>query len=341
MASSYEKITRWNYHSTGQEVVQAFPDKVKDKTILITGPSSGGIGAATALALAAGSPHLLLLTGRSEAKITPVIQDINQKYANVDVRFVHCDLAAQSSVRSASVEILKILGDKGLDILICNAAIMACPFALTPDGIESQFGTNHIGHFLLVNLLFPQVLKAERPRIVMVSSSAHRSGVVRFDDLNFDGDGEKGEGKAYNAWEGYGQSKLANILFAKSLARIFESKDMQAKAYSLHPGSIRTGLQVHMLAASETLLAEGLAKAIAAEAKHGRVFKREAPKTLEQGCSTTLVAALDPSIDSMSGVYLVNGDVAEYPPEEGSVTIEDQDRLWILSERLVGEKFNW
>jgi NAD(P)-dependent dehydrogenase (short-subunit alcohol dehydrogenase family) len=326
--------------------------------VLITGPSQGGIGAATAVALAAGSPVLLLLTGRSESKVTPAILEIHTKYPNVNVQFIHCDLASQVSVRSACVEISNLLNGRALDILICNAAIMACPYSLTPEGIESQFGTNHIGHFLLVNLLLPQVFKADNPRVVMVSSSVHLGGVVRFEDWNFDGDGEKGMGKVYNAWDGYGQSKLGNILFAKSLARIMEKRGA-GKAFSLHPGcrssflvvsevivadlkiAIKSGLQVHMLAANGALLAEGLAKAIAAEAKHGRVFKREAPKTLDQGCATTLVAALDPSIDSMNGAYLVNGDVAEHALDEGSVTINDQDRLWTLSEQLVGEDFKW
>ncbi|CZR61099.1 related to retinol dehydrogenase 12 [Phialocephala subalpina] len=338
MSSPQTKITRWSYSSTGTEVVEAFKDRVKDKTILITGPSAGGIGAATALSVAAGSPSLLLLTGRSEPKVTPVVQEINQKYPSLNVQFVLCDLASQSSVRSAAAKISSILGDRGLDILICNAAIMACPFNLTPDGIESQFGTNHIGHFLLTNLLMPNVLKAEKPVVVMVSSSGHTQGDVRFEDWNFDGDGEKGKGKAYSEWEAYGQSKMANILFAKSLARVFEKTGTEGKAFSLHPGSIRSGLQVHMLA-SDTLLADALARAAAAEAKHGREFKREPLKTLDQGCSTTLIAALDPSLAAVSGAYLANGDVAEHQPE--GMSEADQDRLWALSEKLVGEKFDW
>lgn len=102
--------------------------------------------------------------------------------------------------------------------------------------------------------------------------------------------------------------------------------------------AIRSGLQAHMLA-SDTLLAEGLARAAAAEAKYGREFKREPQKTLNQGCSTTLIAALDPSLEGVSGAYLVNGDVAEFQPENTSE--KDQDRLWELSEKLVGEKFDW
>lgn len=172
--------------------------------------------------------------GRSETKVTPVIKDIQTKHPNVHIRFVHGDLASQASVRTACGEISEILGERALDILICNAAIMACPYALTPEGIESQFGTNHVGHFLLVNLLLPHIFKAETPRVVMVSSSAH-SGVIRFDDWNFDGDGEKGKGKAYNEWEGYAQSKLANVIFAKSLARILEERG-SGRAFSLHPG---------------------------------------------------------------------------------------------------------
>lgn len=154
-------------------------------TVLITGPSQGGIGAETAISLAAGSPFLLLLTGRNLPKIEPVIKEISSKYPNVKVEFVQLDLSSQKSVREGVKHIEDLLGKDGnIDILINNAAIMACPYEKSADGIESQFATNHIGGFLLTNLLRER-LKGKGTRVVNVSSTAHRWSGVRFEDVNF------------------------------------------------------------------------------------------------------------------------------------------------------------
>ncbi|EGN99803.1 hypothetical protein SERLA73DRAFT_52897 [Serpula lacrymans var. lacrymans S7.3] len=315
------KLTKFGFSSTGDEVVQTFPDRVKGKIIVITGPSPGGIGAETAISLAKASPALLLLAGRAESKISPLIQEIQSKYPAVATKFIKLDLGSQASVRSAATEINSSV--ERIDILINNAAVMVCPYGKTEDGIETQFGTNHIGHFLLTNLLMNKILNAGLgARIVNVSSSAHRSGEMRFNDWNFE------DGKVYNEWEAYGQSKTANILFSVALAKKLKNKGIFS--YSLHPGFYVT----------DSILADGLARAVAAEAKAGRVFERAPQKTTQQGCSTTLVAALDPALEGHNGTFLWDGDIAENKPPEGATNEENAERLWKLSEDLVGEKFS-
>ncbi|KAL2067223.1 hypothetical protein VTL71DRAFT_1647 [Oculimacula yallundae] len=322
-------MTRWSFSSTGDEVVSAFKDGVQRKTVLITGPSQGGIGAQTALTIAAGLPSHIILTGRSLTKIEPIITSINTSHPSVKTTFIPLDLASQSSVRASAKEIDALV--EKIDIFICNAAIMACPYEKNEDGIESQFATNHVGHFLLVNLLRAKLV-GNGTRIVVVGSSAHSMGGVRFEDWNFD------DGKEYNAWEAYAQSKTASMLFAKSLARKLEKSG--GFAYSLNPGSIRSNLQGHLFS-TEGLLADGLARATESEAKEGRVFVREAQKSLEQGCATTLIAALDPDLEAFSGDYLDNGDVSKVKVREYATSLENQEKLWKLSEELVGEKFEW
>lgn len=161
------------------------------------------------------------------SKIQPVLETIKSSHPAVPVEFIELDLSSQASVRSAAEVINKKI--ERLDILIANAAIMATPYAKTVDGIESQFATNHIGHFLLTNLLMGKILAAAPgARIVNVSSSAHRAGVIRFEDWNFS------DGNEYNPWAGYAQSKMANVLFTESLAEKLGSKGVFS--YSLNPG---------------------------------------------------------------------------------------------------------
>lgn len=157
---------------------------------LITGPSQGGLGAETALSLAAASPALIILAGRSLSKIQPVIDEIKSLQPAVATRFIPLDLGSQVSVRESAANINASV--EKIDYLINNAAIMSCPFSKTVDGIESQFGTNHIGHFLLTNLILCKILAAgEGARIINVSSSAHNQSDVRFDDWNFEVSVEK------------------------------------------------------------------------------------------------------------------------------------------------------
>jgi len=149
--------------------------------VLVTGPSEGGIGAETTISLAAGSPSLIILAGRSLSRIQPVIDRITSTNPEVETKFITLDLSSQQSIRKAAASINAATGK--IDVVINNAAIMACPWVKTVDGIESQIGTNYVGHFLLTNLIMRRVFAAGHgARIVNVSSSAHQMADVRLND---------------------------------------------------------------------------------------------------------------------------------------------------------------
>lgn len=196
------------------------------------------------------------------------------------------------------------------------------------NGIEIQFATDHLGHFLLTSLLLPKILSASPgARIVNVSSGGHYVGPVRFDDYNFD------DGKDYDGWSAYGQAKTANILFSRSLAEKLGSKGVFS--YSLHPGSIATtslGVHVDDWAVSYANLQAATLK------NTGRPLGQMAAlKTSEQGSATQLIAALDPQYENVNGAYFDDSVPAE--PAEHARSLEDAEKLWKLSEQLVGEKF--
>ncbi|MCJ1254629.1 hypothetical protein MMC24_002444 [Lignoscripta atroalba] len=315
--------------TTGEEVVRAFAKQVAGKTIVITGPSKGGIGAEAAYCFAAANPKEIILAGRTEAKVSPVIQKIQEIDPKVKATFVKLDLADQSSVRKAAAEIISSV-DK-VDVLVNCAGIMAVnPYQTTADGIESQFGANHIGHFLLTNLLMDKILAAgEDARVVNVTSLGYETCGVRYEDWNFN------EGKDYNPWYGYGQSKSANVLFSESLGE--KLKKSGGQAYSVHPGLILESNLQGNTAISQELFMEGIA--LATEANGGKPLVMETPKTLQQGCATILVAALDPSIADTSGALLSDCNVHPTPVKEHAKGVENTQKLWKLSEELVGQKF--
>ncbi|KAK9489942.1 hypothetical protein V1508DRAFT_298570 [Lipomyces doorenjongii] len=310
----------FNWSTTGEEVVRAFSNRVKDRIFLITGPSPNGIGAETACALAAGSPAILILAGRSETKVTSVVESVHAINPDVKTIFIQLDLSSQASVRAAAAKVNHVV-DK-IDALINNAGIMACPYGTTEDGIEMQFGTNHIGHFLFTNLLFDKI-KAAGPgaRIVNVASSAHRFSGIRVGDIGFK------DGLEYDAWDAYGQSKSGNILFAKYFASRVPSKEIACIA--LHPGSVLSELGRYtdvQLMANARSRAEKIPN-----------YERLDRKSLQQGCATTLVGVLDPVLQDKSGTYLSDCQVSIPAPHANSS--EMAEKLWNLSEEIVGQRF--
>jgi len=322
MASEY------GFNSEGNTIVSDFKTNVKYKTFFITGPSEGGLGAETAISLAHASPSMIILLGRSIAKIQPTIDTILSISPSTIVKFVPINLDSFSSIRAAGRQILEDDEIRNIDIIINNAAIMVCPFKKSEDGYESQFATNYLSHFLLTNLLIPKLLVSESPRVVNVSSWAHMMSNIRFDDINFD------DGKDYDTWKAYGQSKTANILFSVGLNL------RGVKSFSLHPGSITSQLQQYM---TEEIRNAGVKILEASNQSISTIVR----KTLQQGCATTLRAALDPALDVVvkdgkKSCYLVdcqivNGDsVAEFALDK-----ENANRLWEISEKMVGEKFSW
>jgi NAD(P)-dependent dehydrogenase (short-subunit alcohol dehydrogenase family) len=203
------------------------PDHIPDlagKTVIVTGANSG-IGHAAAAALAHAGATVVLAV-RDQAKGEAAAATIT---GTTEVRPL--DLASLDSVRAFAAS-----WEGGIDLLINNAGVMIPPLTRTADGFELQFGTNHLGHFALSNLLLPHV--AATGRVVTVSSDAHRAGAIDFDDLNW-------ERRRYRAWRAYGQSKLANLLFTGELQRRLTEAGSTVKATAAHPGYAATNLQSH------------------------------------------------------------------------------------------------
>lgn len=317
--------------ATGDEVVKAFAGEAVGKTVLITGPSEGGVGSQTAIFLAAGKPKEIILAGRNRSKVQPVIEQIQQSHPNVEATFTQLDLADLSSVRKAAREISEKI--QKLDVLINNAGIMAVrDYTTTKDGVEMQFGANHVGHFLLTNLLMHKLIAAGGgARVVNVSSFGYLAGGVRFDDPTFQ------NGAAYDPWLAYAQSKTANILFTAGLASKLKKRGILA--FSLNPGLIfETKLMTNV---SRDMFAQGHAATV--RALHGDPipFAAMNPKSLAAGSATPLYACLNPDLTSYNGAFLVDSAIWIEPLREHAVGAEKAEKLWVLSERLVGEKFEY
>lgn len=311
----------FQYRSTALEVIKGHD--LRGKNVIVTGANSG-IGVETARAIAQAGADVILAV-RDVEKSQPVVKDLQASTGNANVRAEKLDLASLASVRKFAADFLA--QHKPLHILINNAGVMATPFSRTADGFEMQFGTNHLGHFLLTVLLHP-ALKAGAPsRVVMVSSSAHHRSDILWDDVNYNS-------RPYDKWESYGQSKTANVLFAVELAKRWAADGISA--FALMPGGIVTNLQQHM--PREEKLAVGF------EDENGN--PNPMFKTIEQGASTTVWAAVGSELEGKTGLYLEDCQQAE--PHEPNVRFrgvksyalspESAARLWTLSESLVGLK---
>ncbi|CAF1429185.1 unnamed protein product [Rotaria magnacalcarata] len=308
--------------TTALEVVKGLHTKLDGKVVLVTGATSG-IGVETARALASANAHVII-TARDMNKGAQVIADIKKTTGNNKVEVMEMDLTSLRSVR----KFVSQFQARGLpiNILICNAGIMATPYSKTVDGFESQFGVNHLAHFLLTTSLLPE-LKAGKPsRVVVVSSLANKRGGINWDDISWE--------KKYDKWLAYAQSKTANILFAKQLNKLYESEGIQA--YALHPGGILTNLQVHV--PIEEQRAMGWFK------EDGTLH--DLFKNVEQGASTSVYAALAPDLDKHGGEYLedcaispgIHSDQMYTGLGLHAVDMEAAERLWKLSEQMVAAK---
>jgi NAD(P)-dependent dehydrogenase (short-subunit alcohol dehydrogenase family) len=210
------------------------PDDIPDltgKQAVVTGVTSG-LGENTVLALARKGARVVM-AARSDIKLRATIDDIHETLPNADLVPLLIDLADLSSVRRAAEE----AGGLGpIDILINNAGVMATPFRRTVDGFELQFGTNHLGHFALTGLLFPQLAKAQAARVVTVASQAHRiARTVPLED-------PRNDKRRYRKWGAYAESKLANLLFAFELDRRARAAGTDVSSMAAHPGYAATAL---------------------------------------------------------------------------------------------------
>lgn len=274
---------------------------------MITGANTG-IGKATAMDMSKRGAKVVILC-RDMEKAEAAAAEVRDATKG-EVICHRLDLADLASVRECAEQLGNSL-DK-IDILINNAGIMACPEMKTKDGFEMQLGTNHIGHFLLTNLLMPQLKRAAPgARIVNVSSLAHTSGTMNWDDLHY-------ENTTYNRFTAYSQSKLANVLFTKELARKGEGSGVTA--YALHPGVIATDLGRHM--EDMNCLTRTMWRCCAPMIK-----------TPESGANTTIFCAIDPSVAEHNGRYY--SDCREARASAKAENLEDAKKLWDLSEEMV------
>jgi NAD(P)-dependent dehydrogenase (short-subunit alcohol dehydrogenase family) len=290
--------------------------------VLITGPSPEGIGAETAYLLASAHPKCLILAGRSQTKIQPVIDHL--KTLKADTSFIELDLSSQKSIRAA---VHSLLHDRlKIDVLINNAAVMACPWGVTEDGIELQFGTNFVGPFLFTNLLLRNNCITERVVNVNSSASVRLASYVLppLDDITY------GNGKNYDPVRAYSVSKTAGLLYSRRLASMLGQRGISV--FSVNPGSIKSPLQ--------RFVDEDLGRAMFDAAyKYDPDFVPPVRKTLRQGCATQLRAALDPTLRPASGAYLDDCNVREHwqhVEAYGAV-----DKVWKMGEAMVGEKFDF
>ncbi|XP_033121555.1 retinol dehydrogenase 11-like [Anneissia japonica] len=287
--------------------------KLDGKTVIITGGNTG-IGKETAKDLA-GRGAKVIIACRNVEKGESVRQFIKNTTGSQNVEVQKLDLASLSSVRDFVKEFQA--REQSLDILINNAGVMFCPQWETEDGFDLQFGTNHLGHFLLTNLLMDLLKRSSAARIINVSSIGHFfCKHLDLDDLNF-------KRRPYSATMVYFQSKLANIMFTKELAR--RLKGTTVTAYALHPGAVNTELMRHM---SETWwFSEFLLKLVAP-------INYIAYKTPEEGAQTSIYCAVTPGIEKESGSYF--SDCTKKKSSDLSYDDDLARKLWDVSCEMVG-----
>lgn len=315
--------------TTADEVLEG--KDLTGKTAFITGGYSG-LGQETARAMAAKGAHVII-AGRDIEKANTAAEEIRDGVEGAHVETIVCDLGSLASVRACGEEARGRFDT--IDLLINNAGVMACPQGETADGFEMQFGTNHLGHFVLTRELMPLVEKAAASgsdaRIINLSSRGHHMDQVHFDDPNF-------ENRDYHKWLSYGQSKTANIQFAVGLQNRFGHKGITAIA--LHPGGIQTNLGRHMTDEDR----EWMRGRMQAQSDEEML---KAFKTIPQGAATTCFAATEPALQGHGGVYCEDCHVAEVDDENASggvrsyaVDPANADKLWALSEELTGMSFS-
>ncbi|MBC2868422.1 SDR family NAD(P)-dependent oxidoreductase [Streptomyces mexicanus] len=305
--------------STADDVLRGID--LTGKLAIVTGGYSG-LGLETTRSLTKAGAHVVVPARRPDVA--------EEALAGIDRTEVdELDLADLDSVRGFAERFLA--SGRTLDIVINNAGIMACPETRVGPGWEAQFATNHLGHFALVNRLWPAI-EPGGARVVSVSSRGHHFSPVRWDDPHWR--------QGYDKWAAYGQAKTANVLFAVHLDRL--ARDRGVRAFALHPGGILTPLQRHL--AKEEMIERGWID------ENGTVLHPEQFKSPQQGAATQVWAATSPRLDGLGGVYLEDCDIAE-PARDGVETRDgvvtggvkpwatdpaEAARLWALSAELTG-----
>jgi NAD(P)-dependent dehydrogenase (short-subunit alcohol dehydrogenase family) len=323
--------TSFGATSTTDDVLAGI--NLKGKRILVTGVSAG-LGVETARSLAAHGAEVVG-AARDLTKAKSATEQVRKEAAAHGESFdlVELDLANLKSVRACADQLLA----KGepFDVVIANAGVMATPFGHTADGFETQFGTNHLGHFVLVNRI-ARLIRAGG-RLINLSSSGHRYSNVDLEDPGF-------EHTPYDPFLAYGRSKTANILFAVAFDKRHRGHGVRAAA--VHPGGIRTELGRYVESGRLEKIVEEINQQLAAQGKGPFQWK-----TIPQGAATSVWAGLVAPADEIGGRYCENCHVGQIVPEHVTITAisegvrayaldaDNAETLWKKSEELVGESF--
>ena len=317
--------------STTEDVLEGI--NLKGKRILVTGVSAG-LGVETARALAAHGADVVG-AARDLEKAQRATSEVSKAVAETGVSFevIELDLASLKSVRTAADKL--ITDGRLFDVIIANAGVMATPFGKTEDGFETQFGTNHLGHFVFVNRI-AKLIK-DGGRLVNLSSAGHRFSNVDLNDPNF-------ETTPYEPFVAYGRSKTANILFAVAFDQRHRERGVRAAA--VHPGGIQTELARHMNPAHLEQMVEQINEQAAAEGKGPFQFK-----TVPQGAATSVWAAVVALAEEVGGRYCENCHVSNVVADDVRLGLLDEGvrgyaldpqnavALWKKSEEMIGEAF--
>ena len=325
------KASAFGATSTTDEVLSGV--NLKGKRILVTGVSAG-LGAETARTLAAHGAHVVG-AARDLNKARAATEQVRTDAAANDGSFelVELDLANLKSVRTCADRLL--VKGEAFDVIIANAGVMATPFGHTADGFETQFGTNHLGHFVLVNRISPLI--RDGGRLINLSSSGHRYANVDLEDPNF-------ERTPYEPFVAYGRSKTANILFAVAFDK--RHRDRGVRAAAVHPGGIKTELGRYV--------EPGRLEKVVAEINQQLAAQGKGPfqwKTIPQGAATSVWAAVVAPSDEIGGRYCENCHVGSTVPDDVTISAvsegvrgyaldaKNAEALWKKSEEMVGDSF--
>jgi NAD(P)-dependent dehydrogenase (short-subunit alcohol dehydrogenase family) len=275
------------------------------KTVVITG-ANAGMGFAATVSLAR-KGHTVCMLCRSEERGRKALEQAKQQSGSADIHLYACDLASFASIHTCA-ETLKS-DHPVIDVLLNNAGIVTTKKQYTADGLEMMMGVNHLGHFLLTNLLLEQIKSAPQGRIIVLSSGAYKIGKISLD--------EAGESRSFTPWQNYGHSKLANLLFTKELSQRLHHSNATVNA--VHPGAVSTSLGVDRQT--------GFGK---------RVHQLLRPffQSPAEGADTALYLAESPEVKYVSGGYFYKRRIQEVKGQADDAELAKQ--FWAISEQKVG-----
>ncbi|KAJ7087973.1 hypothetical protein B0H15DRAFT_841951 [Mycena belliarum] len=319
-------LPTFSLSTTAEEVADVFQAEIQGKNVLVTGTSLSGLGFETARTIAKYA-NLVIITGYNAERLKLSKAAIEENLPSANIRCLTLDLSSLAAVRKAAAEVNAY--SEPLHVLIHNAATAFGPFKLTVDNLENLIATNHVGPFLLTKLLAPKLLDARTPRYtprVIFVSSASQTMITGIDF----GAMMHPDAATYKSFETYGQTKSANSLTAIELSR---RSGGRLNAYSLDPGIIMTkayekGNVSEQMKVFGVLDAEGQ--------PNTKDFQW---KTIPQGAATTVTAAFDTRLNDKPGAYLLDCVVAELPPHSSDPA--NAEKLWTVTEEIIGEKFTF